>query len=200
MNIYKTTNLINGLIYIGKELNGTNPKYLGSGTLFNQVLLDYGLMHFRKDIIEYCNSKQELKERENYWINFYDSTNPEIGYNIQGGITEQDKIIHFDTLPVIFYNKDLDLLNWLRYSGKFKFFSDSMKKFIRIWKDTETIGNPFNYSMFLNDEKLKEICNKIFAVEPDFLSLESEEKPKPKPKPKYSVLDNTDIDWDEVFS
>jgi group I intron endonuclease len=67
MIIYKTTNLINGNFYIGQD-SKNNPNYLGSGTLLNKAIKKYGKENFVKEIIECCNSKQQLNEREIFWI------------------------------------------------------------------------------------------------------------------------------------
>ena len=42
MIIYKTTNLVNGKIYIGQDSNN-NPNYYGSGTLLHKAIKKYGL-------------------------------------------------------------------------------------------------------------------------------------------------------------
>lgn len=84
MIIYKTTNLINGKIYVGKDsLN--DPQYFGSGLILNLAIKKYGINNFRKDILEQCNTPQELDEREQYWIKFLNSTDRCIGYNIAKG-------------------------------------------------------------------------------------------------------------------
>ena len=67
MIIYKTTNLINGNFYIGQD-SKNNPNYLGSGTLLNKAIKKYGKENFVKEIIECCDSKQQLNEREIFWI------------------------------------------------------------------------------------------------------------------------------------
>jgi group I intron endonuclease len=84
MIIYKTTNLINGKIYIGKDKHD-NPKYLGSGKRLNSAIQKYGQESFLKEIIEYCNSEKHMLEREKYWINHFDSTNRLFGYNLTKG-------------------------------------------------------------------------------------------------------------------
>jgi|LakMenEpi03Aug12_release.lakeMendotaPanAssembly.Ray.scaffolds.fasta_scaffold991334_2 group I intron endonuclease len=68
MIIYKTTNIINGNFYIGQD-SKNNPMYLGSGKLLNRAIKKYGRSSFKKEIIETCLSKQELNEREIFWIN-----------------------------------------------------------------------------------------------------------------------------------
>jgi group I intron endonuclease len=84
MIIYKTTNLVNGKIYIGQDKNN-NLSYLGSGKILHLAFRKYGLENFNKEILEVCESIEELNEREKYWISFYDSTNRSIGYNISLG-------------------------------------------------------------------------------------------------------------------
>jgi hypothetical protein len=63
MIIYKTTNLLNNKIYIGQD-KFNNPKYLGSGKLLNISIKKHGIQNFKKEILEECNSKKELNERE----------------------------------------------------------------------------------------------------------------------------------------
>ena len=46
MIIYKTTNLVNGKIYIGKD-SKNNPNYLGSGNLLKKALIKYGKENFK---------------------------------------------------------------------------------------------------------------------------------------------------------
>jgi len=81
MVIYKTTNLINGKIYIGKD-SKNNIKYLGGGKLLKLAFKKYGKANFNKEIIEQCDNSDELNEREKYWINHFNSRTKGIGYNI----------------------------------------------------------------------------------------------------------------------
>lgn len=83
--IYKIINLINNKIYIGQHYGYIDDNYMGSGLLINRALLKYGKENFKKEIIEICNSKKEINNREKYWIYFYNSTNIKIGYNITKG-------------------------------------------------------------------------------------------------------------------
>jgi hypothetical protein len=84
MIIYKTTNLINGKIYVGKDtLN--RPGYLGSGIYLKNAISKYGIENFTKETIETCQSKDELCERELFWIKELKSQDKSIGYNISDG-------------------------------------------------------------------------------------------------------------------
>jgi len=84
MVIYKTTNLINNKIYIGQD-SQNNPEYFGSGKILNNAIKKYGKSNFKKEILEECSSKEELNEREIYWINKLNSMDTNIGYNIATG-------------------------------------------------------------------------------------------------------------------
>ncbi len=82
MDIYKTTNLVNGKVYVGKE-KGVNKDYFGSGVIIKKALQKYEAENFRKDILEKCPSKT-VNEREKFWIKALNSLTPG-GYNISLG-------------------------------------------------------------------------------------------------------------------
>jgi len=84
MIVYKTTNLVNNKIYVGKDKKN-NPKYLGSGKIFRQALLKYGVENFKKDIIEFCDSVESLNKQEIYWIAKLNARDRNVGYNISSG-------------------------------------------------------------------------------------------------------------------
>jgi group I intron endonuclease len=90
--IYKTTNLINGKIYVGKAKTD-NPDYLGSGVILAQAICKYGKEFFQKEILEECNDNI-IDEREVFWIQKLNSTNNTIGYNITPGGTGGDTTTH----------------------------------------------------------------------------------------------------------
>ena len=83
MHIYKTTNLINGKIYIGQE-KGNNINYLGSGKILKLSVKKYGSENFKKEILQTCSDQIELNEAEVFWINSSNCLHP-IGYNICNG-------------------------------------------------------------------------------------------------------------------
>lgn len=87
MIIYKTTNLINGKFYIGQDSNNDNS-YLGSGLLIGKAIKKYGKQNFSKEILEYCETKEQLNEREKFWIDALSATT--LGYNISFGGTGGD--------------------------------------------------------------------------------------------------------------
>jgi group I intron endonuclease len=95
MRIYKTTNKINGKIYVGKDVNH-GPDYLGSGFLLHKAIKKYGRENFVNETIEECENTEQLNEREIFWIKELDSTNRKIGYNIAKGGTGGDTWTHLD--------------------------------------------------------------------------------------------------------
>jgi len=84
MVIYKTTNTLNGKFYVGKDVRN-RPSYLGSGSVLKKAIAKYGKSVFKKEILEYCSSLEQLNEREKYWIECTKAL--ELGYNIAHGGT-----------------------------------------------------------------------------------------------------------------
>jgi hypothetical protein len=80
MVIYKITNLINGRQYIGRD-SKNNPNYYGSGPAIKNAIKKYGRENFKKEIIEHCSSFENLIQREEYWLNYYDAGNSKMFYN-----------------------------------------------------------------------------------------------------------------------
>ena len=87
--IYITENLINGKKYIGqskyKDNEYKNKNYLGSGKLITEAIKKYGKENFSKIIIDEAYSKEELNEKEIYWIKYYNAVEDPNFYNILKG-------------------------------------------------------------------------------------------------------------------
>ena len=85
--VYKTTNIINGKFYIGKRHYRKKDEkwYLGSGIYLNRAIKKYGRENFKKEIIEWCSSSEEVNNKERFWIAKLDALNPKIAYNIASG-------------------------------------------------------------------------------------------------------------------
>lgn len=68
--IYKTTNLINKKFYIGiHSTNNIDDGYLGSGTRLRRSIRKYGEKNFKREILEFCNSREELSRKESEIVN-----------------------------------------------------------------------------------------------------------------------------------
>lgn len=106
MVIYMTINKINGKKYIGKDMKN-NPNYLGSGIHLKRAIIKYGNQNFIKEILEYCETKEQLNEREKYWINFYDAVKSNDFYNIANGGDGGNTTVGFDKNEMIEYKKKI---------------------------------------------------------------------------------------------
>ena len=93
MIVYKITNLINNKVYIGKTVKTLewrfkkhcydarkNPK---TKNHFHRALLYYGPENFKIEQIDSAASKEELNDKEQYWIQYYQAK--ELGYNMTDG-------------------------------------------------------------------------------------------------------------------
>lgn len=94
IGIYKITNTINGKIYIGQSINiqrrwnqEKNKAFNQNDPAYNQLLSQafrkYGIENFTFEVVEKL-SAEALNEREEYWINYFNSKAPN-GYNAQSG-------------------------------------------------------------------------------------------------------------------
>jgi group I intron endonuclease len=81
MIIYQITNLINNKKYIGRDAFN-NPNYFGGGKAIKAAIKKHGKENFKKEILEYCDSKEKLLEREEYWLKFYNVENDPNFYNM----------------------------------------------------------------------------------------------------------------------
>lgn len=85
--IYKITNTINNKSYIGQSCNieerWKRHKYAKDNFAIHLAIQKYGIVNFSFSILEEC-SKEQLNDKEIYWIEYYNSI--EDGYNmIPGG-------------------------------------------------------------------------------------------------------------------
>jgi group I intron endonuclease len=104
MYIYKTTNLINSKIYIGKSKNEFDPNYFGSGSLLRKAIKKYGILNFDVEIIEECDNTKDLDRLEIFWISKFNSQDRKIGYNITDGGTGGDTYTNNPNYPDIIEN------------------------------------------------------------------------------------------------
>ena len=90
--VYKILNIINTKVYIGssydtlgrwKEHFSNLKKGNHSNKHLQKAFYKYGEENFKFEVIETCpNKKAILIEKEQYWMDFYQSYNPKYGYNM----------------------------------------------------------------------------------------------------------------------
>lgn len=84
--IYKTTNLLDGKIYVGKKHSSVFvTDYYGSSVRIHEILKAYGKSVLSVEVIDWAVDLDHLNLLERYWIKKLDSRNPEVGYNISAG-------------------------------------------------------------------------------------------------------------------
>lgn len=125
--IYKIINKQNGKIYIGQSVNIIKRLNAHKNTLkenkHNNIHLQnsynkYGKDSFEYIIIEKCD-ENKLTERELYWINYYQSHDNELGYNIFQPDENIEKFRHSDETKIklsqakIIYSKE-ELISYLQ--------------------------------------------------------------------------------------
>lgn len=88
-SVYKITNSISGYFYIGATTKPITERFdqhckckKYKYPLYNDILI-YGPSIFVIELIETCDNKRSMNERETYWINHYSSEYPEILYNLK---------------------------------------------------------------------------------------------------------------------
>lgn len=90
IGIYKIENLINNKVYIGQSRDifkrwnshkntATNPNKQEYDYPLYRAFRKYGLKNFSFQVLEEC-SVEQLNEKENYWIKYYNSSG-RLGYN-----------------------------------------------------------------------------------------------------------------------
>lgn len=91
MIIYKITNKINGKVYIGQTIQSIKRRWnehCGKENycrLLHRAIQKYGKENFTIERIDHAHSRDELDNKEIFWIKFYDSINRDKGYNLLGG-------------------------------------------------------------------------------------------------------------------
>ena len=91
--IYKVTNKKKlGSVYIGSTMRGLNVRAsehrsqaltMNSSSLFHKAIREHGWENFSFEIIENCDSREEMFEREAYFIKEYEANI--FGYNVSAG-------------------------------------------------------------------------------------------------------------------
>lgn len=92
MIIYKITNKVNGMVYIGQTKNSIETRWKAHCAdrkskhacfKLQKAINEFGKAAFTVEQIDVATTKDEANEKEMYWISFYDAI--EKGYNTSPG-------------------------------------------------------------------------------------------------------------------
>lgn len=74
-------------IYIGKHCASEfePDNYIGSGKLLHKAIKKYGKANFKNELICWCFSKEELNEKEKYYVALHKNKSDVVIYNISPG-------------------------------------------------------------------------------------------------------------------
>jgi hypothetical protein len=84
--VYVTTNTVNGKKYIGQKMYRKDYQYyLGSGALISKAIKKYGRENFKREIVAFAESAEELNILETEYIKNCNAVNDEKYYNLSLG-------------------------------------------------------------------------------------------------------------------
>lgn len=93
--IYKITNILNNKVYIGQTIRPLEERIerhfdeAENNVLpenhFHRAIRKYGRENFKVEKIDEAENREELNNKEKFWIKEYKSTNDELGYNSTAG-------------------------------------------------------------------------------------------------------------------
>jgi len=112
-----------------------DKNYLGSGSVISKAIKKYGKHNFKKEIIEYCNTYEELCQREIYWIEYYKNLFGDNCYNLYSGGKGGDwkRWINEEKLKEVFLNirkaNDLKKGKYSSWNKGLKWDKDIIEKF-----------------------------------------------------------------------
>ena len=93
MIVYKITNLLDGKIYVGQTIRTLERRFkehTEADSLIGKAIRKFGIENFSSEILETCQTKNQLNEREIFWIEKLNCKTPN-GYNVKDGGSFQTK-------------------------------------------------------------------------------------------------------------
>lgn len=186
--IYKITNLVNSGVYIGQTSKSITERFSDHVTVSNnyvdgtdgyshlyRAMKKYGVDNFIVEEIDSGNSKEELNEKERYWIAYYRSQDV-ICYNIaDGGTGGNTWDNHTDEEKLIIGNK----ISTANTGKKYGPHSDETKKKISV----AVIASKQNRSE--EQKKLESLRKSQAALNRAPMSEESKKKTSENNKGKH---------------
>lgn len=132
--IYLTTNLTNGMKYIGKHYGELDDSYLGSGKLLREEIQKIGKEYFSKEILYISQSEQENENKEREYIALYNAVSNPMFYNIHVGGAGGNTTAGYSAEEKAALRAKLSELQTGINNGMYgKHHSDKTKAFLSYW-------------------------------------------------------------------
>ena len=135
--IYMTTNLINGMRYIGKHYGEINDSYLGSGSKLKEDIKKFGKINFKKDILYISQSEEENCQKEIEFIKAFNAVETPLFYNNHIGGAGGNTTAGYSKEEKVALSKKLSVLQSGKNNGMYgKHHTEETKQKIRENRDT----------------------------------------------------------------
>lgn len=176
MYIYKIINLLNEKIYVGQTKQEIEKRFLQhfyEKTPLGQAMRECGIENFTIEIIERCGTREQLKEREIFWINALNSKQPN-GYNVRNGGGGGHDYLRQQKIEKINYNIRNILINAL-LAKKYPILDIATNYFLK-----NNIDEKISMDFFIKTQNIeaqnielafKFLPNSIFEIKNFFKSL-----------------------------
>lgn len=163
IGIYLIENSVNGKKYvgqstdidrrIGEHFRSSQPQIYSqknerdSKTPIHLAMNKYGVNNFTIEILEECK-RENLDEREIYWINFYNSNNKDCGYNLTDGGQKITPKYGEDHTQAKLNQKEIEEIKSLlkNTTMSIKEISDMFPKVGKATISSINVGNIWNYN------------------------------------------------------
>jgi len=162
--IYKTTNTVNGKIYIGSHKQNINEElyfYIGSGKYFKRALNKYGEDKFFKKIIHVFDNSEDMYDMEAEIVNqeFIDRRDT---YNIKlGGLGGWDLVnVNYLYTERVKRGRYAGKVNSIRMNSDKEYYDEVTSRFIKYVK-TAHIEGKIRYDTFTGKNHTTESKNKM---------------------------------------
>ena len=159
--IYLTTNLTNGMKYIGKHYGDLDDSYLGSGKLIQEEIRKLGKEQFSKEILYISQSEQENCNKEREYIATYNAISNPMFYNIHvGGAGGNTTAGYFLEEKAALRTKLSELQKGVNNGMYGKHHSDKTKAFLSYWATYERNNEIYRTTEFREKMSKKTIEEK----------------------------------------
>jgi group I intron endonuclease len=81
--IYLWMNSVNGKQYLGSHIGSPDDGYQGSGVAFKRAVAKYGIKSFSRTILELEVAADQIRIREQFYLDQYDAANRRDFYNLK---------------------------------------------------------------------------------------------------------------------